>query len=238
MSLDVLDYDVRASFQPLGSTRQDMRSRPELIGCRIVGTTRLALRVKGLPTTGFSLRLADELAVSSVTSNEFGPLLFFRLNGQNNLIVNLPQEIRAGTEFTLNIQYEGDLRAQELDENWIANQYSYVDATELFGIAEPRYIYSNRSYWYPQALHTDYATATMNLSVPKGWNGVIVPAGQEQPQNLPSSHRNETQLLLRSYWNPDKLEIVRMEVYAPEHLPNLTQEFIERRLLGHKWTIN
>jgi len=29
-----------------------------------------------------------------------------------------------------------------------------------------------------------------------------------------------------------------MDVCAPEHLPNLTQEFIERRLLGHKWTTN
>jgi hypothetical protein len=187
ISLDVLDYDVKASFQPLGSTRQDMRSRPELIGCRIVGTTRLALRVKGLPTTGFSLRLADELAVSSVTSNEFGPLLFFRLNGQNNLIVNLPEEIRAGTEFTLTIQYEGDLRAQELDENWIANQYSYVDGMELFGIAEPRYIYSNRSYWYPQALNTDYATATMNLSVPEGWNVV---ASGNQIESTVSTEQN------------------------------------------------
>ncbi len=69
-------------------------------------------------------------------------------------------------------------------------------------------------------------------------NGVIIPAGQERPQKSPSSHRNETQLLLRSYWDPDKLEIVRMDVCAPEHLPNLTQEFIERRLLGHKWTTN
>ena len=32
--------------------------------------------------------------------------------------------------------------------------------------AEPRLLYSNRSYWYPQSPVTDYATAPMRLSVP------------------------------------------------------------------------
>ena len=184
LSLDILDYEVTASFEPLGFTQQRLRARREFVECRIVGTTRIAARVKGLPITSFSLRLADELAVRSVTSNEFGPLLFFRMNGQNNLVVNLPEEVAGGTEFTVTVTYEGDLAAQELDENWIGRQTVRLEDRErLFGIGEPRYIYSNRSYWYPQALVTDYATATLDLSVPPGWGVVAsgVPAGTNPP---------------------------------------------------------
>ena len=32
--------------------------------------------------------------------------------------------------------------------------------------AEPRLVYSNRSYWYPQAPVTDYATGVLRLTVP------------------------------------------------------------------------
>lgn len=183
LALDVLDYDVTASFEPLGFTQQRLRDPRELVGCRIAGTTRIAARVKGLPITSFSLRLADELAVRSVTSDEFGPLLFFRMNGQNNLVVNLPSEVPGGAEFTVTVRYEGDLAAQELDENWIGRQRVLLDLEPLFGLGEPRYVYSNRSYWYPQALVTDYATATIDLSVPAGWGVVAsgVPASTNPP---------------------------------------------------------
>ena len=183
VSLDILDYEVTASFEPLGYTQRRLTEARELIGCRIVGATRLAARVKGLPITSFSLRLADDLAVRSVTSNEFGPLLFFRMNGQNNLVINLPTEVPGGTEFTVTVTYEGDLAAQELDENWIGRQRVFVDVESLFGLGEPRYVYSNRSYWYPQALVTDYATATINLSVPPGWG--VVASGAPASTNPP-----------------------------------------------------
>ena len=183
LSLDILDYEIAAAFEPLGFTQQRPNAAREFIDCRIVGTTRLAARVKGLPITSFSLRLADELAVRSVTSNEFGPLLFFRMSGQNNLVINLPSEIPGGTEFTVTVTYDGDLGAQELDENWIGRQRVLLDLEPLFGLGEPRYVYSNRSYWYPQGLVTDYATATMNLSVPAGWG--IVASGTPAATNPP-----------------------------------------------------
>ena len=37
---------------------------------------------------------------------------------------------------------------------------------------EPRFLYSNRVYWYPQAAVTDYATATMRLTVPSEYQVV------------------------------------------------------------------
>ena len=183
VSLDVLDYEITASFEPLEFTQQRLRAARQFVDCRITGATRIAARVRGLPITSFSLRLADDLAVRSVTSNEYGPLLFFRMNGQNNLVVNLPEEIPGGTEFTVTVTYEGDLAAQELDENWIGRQRVLLELEPLFGLGEPRYVYSNRSYWYPQALVTDYATATMDLSVPAGWG--VVASGAPASTNPP-----------------------------------------------------
>ena len=189
VSLDVLDYDISASFEPLGISQASLQTFPELVGCRIVGTTRLAVRVKGLPIAAFSLRLADELEVTSVTSTELGPLLFFRMVGQNNLVVNLPAELPGGTEFTVTVSYAGDLPAQGLEENWIANRRFLFESEAGFGLGEPRYVYSNRSYWYPQALVSDYATATLDLTVPPGWG--IVASGNPLDTNPPVSRSLE-----------------------------------------------
>ena len=181
--VDVLDYDISVSFRPLGTSQQSLRAAPTLLGCQIVGTTRLAMRVKGLPITAFSLRLADELEVTSVTSAEFGPLLFFRLNGQNNIFISLPSEVPGGTEFTVSVRYAGDLPAQQLDEDWIASRFFVTEAAGLFGVSVPRYVYSSRSYWYPQSLFTDYATATLELTVPPGWG--IIASGSPLATNPP-----------------------------------------------------
>ena len=187
--LDVLDYAITASFEPLGTSQQSMRATPELLGCRIVGTTRLAMRVKGLPIGAFTLRLADELEVTSVTSSEFGPLLFFRVTGQNNLFVSLPSEVPGGTEFTVTVSYAGDLRARQLEETWIASRAFLFEAAGLFGVGEPRYVYSSRSYWYPQALVTDYATATLELTVPPGWG--VIASGSPLDTNPPVTRSTE-----------------------------------------------
>ena len=176
VSFDVLDYAINASFVPLGTSQQSLQARPELLGCRIVGTTRIAMRVKGRPIGSLTLRLADELEVTSVMSNELGPLLFFRLSGQDSVFVSLPSDVPGGTEFTVTVSYTGNLRAQQLEETWIGSRTFLFEATELFFAGEPRYVYSSRSYWYPQALQPDYATATLELTVPPEW-GVIASGG-------------------------------------------------------------
>jgi hypothetical protein len=45
--------------------------------------------------------------------------------------------------------------------------------------AEPSYLYSSRSFWYPQAVVTDYATARIRLSVPATYEAVG--SGQLEP---------------------------------------------------------
>ena len=42
-------------------------------------------------------------------------------------------------------------------------------------------------------------------------------------------------MLLRAYVEPVTLNMVRSDLVRPEQLPNLTPEFIKRRLLGRNW---
>lgn len=181
VSYDVLDYHVDATFTPRGVTQESIRSRRRLRGCFIEGTARLVVRVTGLNLSTLTLRLADALDVHSVVSNEFGPMLFLRMRGQNNVVVSLPWEAAIGTEFTVEVTYSGLLPAQELDENWIGRRRLVYEGESPFGFATPRYIYSNSSYWYPQAIVSDYATATMDLTVPHDY--AVVASGDPDEGN-------------------------------------------------------
>src|SRR4029079_14530281 len=44
---------------------------------------------------------------------------------------------------------------------------------------EPSFLYSNRNAWYPQATTTDYATATIKITLPVGYE--CVASGVLQP---------------------------------------------------------
>ena len=177
---DVRDYSITASFEPQGVRRASLSARPELVGCFIRGRTRLAVRITGPNVSALTLRLADELDIHSIVSDQLGPLLFFRVPERNNVVVSLPAgSPPVGTEFVLDIRYSGLLKAQELEENWLGRQQIFVDNISPFGISAPRYIYSNNSYWYPQASVSDYATATMDLSVPADYAIVASGAPEE-----------------------------------------------------------
>ena len=169
---DVLDYHIESSFEPAGTAQESLRDRPYLIGCWIEGRARLSIKVTAFFLTTFTLRLADELQVHSVTTPQFGSLLHFRLIGQDSVIVSFPEAVPIGTELTLVLTYSGLLRAQELEEAWIGVVRPAFGDVTRFGIQEPRYVYSNRSYWYPQSTVTDYATATLQLTVPADFNVV------------------------------------------------------------------
>ncbi len=185
VAYDVLDYQIAASFEPAGVERQSMRARPRLRGCFITGRTRLAVRVTGSNLASLTLRLAADLEVHSVVSNELGPLLFFRMRGRDNLVVSLPSRVPPiGAEFTLEIEYSGLLEAQELEENWLGRRgfgLDAVGATTPFGFAARRYIYSSATHWYPRASTSDYATATMDLTVPADY--AVVASGEPAETN-------------------------------------------------------
>src|SRR5687767_10686420 len=149
---DVLDYEIDASYYP---DRQWMEGR-----------TRMRLRAKSHTIGVLTLRFADSLNVSSVMSEEFGRLLFLRVRNQNSVLVNLPTPVARDFPLTLTIAYSGRLERQRVqDESIAADQRSQPDDLP-FVPAEPKWLFSNRNYWYPQNQVTDYATAKVQITVP------------------------------------------------------------------------
>jgi hypothetical protein len=162
---DVLNYDVEAAFAP------DREF--------IEGQTTLDVRVRDTAISNFTLRLAETLVVRSIVSPQLGRLMHFRVLGQNSVFVTLPVMVYKGQRFSLMVNYSGRLAPQTFDREAIeAGQEPPSDL--LLIQPEPRFIYSNRGYWYPQSPVTDFATARMSISVPEQYgcagSGVLTDA--------------------------------------------------------------
>jgi hypothetical protein len=164
---DVLAYDLDVTITPERDTIQ--------------GNVRIKVKIRAAATTTLHLRLDEDLAVSGVYSPDFGRLLFLRVVNQNTLIVSLPRAVPHGSEFWLNILYSGPLPSQELDREAIDVRQDVTDSVSV--PPEPRYLYSNRGYWYPQSTVTDYATAVMSISVPEPFDVIATgePSGPPGP---------------------------------------------------------
>ena len=153
---DVLDYSVDATYTPL---REWMEGR-----------ATMTVRVRSYVLSTFTVKLAESLVVRSVVGDRAGRLLALRVRGQNNLLVSLPTPLSQGELITLTITYAGRLQSLPPDRE-VALAGEPQDAGVLFPDApvltpEPRWVFTNRTDWYPQAPVTDYATATMRLTVP------------------------------------------------------------------------
>jgi Peptidase family M1 domain len=147
---DILDYDI------------DVASTPDRMW--IDGRVRMRLKVRSASLGALTLRLADPLVVQSIVSNEYGRLFGIRVKNQNTLVVNLPTAAQRGTEITLSIAYAGRLEPQTPERETLALDQIVQDEGVIS--AEPSFLYSSRSYWYPQAPVTDYATARIRITVP------------------------------------------------------------------------
>jgi hypothetical protein len=153
----------------------------------VAGRGSLHVRIKAFGVTSLTVKLAPALTVSSVTSPEFGRLLALRIVGQSNVIVSLPRQLNRAEDLTLEIAYSGRLEPQGLDREAIAVQGTTQAAqqglqdpapsqtTIPIVLPEPRFMYSNRVAWYPQAPVSDYATASLRLTVPSEYQ--IVASG-------------------------------------------------------------
>jgi hypothetical protein len=159
---DVLDYDIGVTALP---ERQ-----------WIEGRTVMRLRVRTPGLTQLTIRLADSLVVRSVTSPRLGRLFSLRVMHQNSVLVNLPSPQAAGTELTVAFEYAGRLEAQAPDRETQLGGQREPSTSEMEGVfiqaPEPSYLYSNRSYWYPQGMVSDYATATIAITVPSSFTCV------------------------------------------------------------------
>jgi hypothetical protein len=155
---DVLDYDIQVAATP---ERQ-----------WIEGVAKMRLRVRAPSLGQITIRLADSLTVRSIVSSQFGRLFSLRVANQNAVLVNLPATVLQDSELTLVISYGGRLEPQPADRETLLagagqdrGSAPFVD-DPMFPRAEASYLYSNQSYWYPQSPFTDYATATIQISVP------------------------------------------------------------------------
>jgi hypothetical protein len=165
---DILEYQLDAAIVPEREIVQ--------------GTARLKLKVRAAAVTTINLRLAEQLTVAAVSSPDFGRLLHLRVVNQNSLLVSLPGSVPNGSEFWLAIQYGGRMPPQELDREAIHVAQDPVRDPIVLP-PEPRFIYSNRSYWYPQSVVSDYATVKMKITVPAEYDVI----GTGQPVGEPAS---------------------------------------------------
>jgi hypothetical protein len=153
---DVLDYNVETAFSP--------------DRLWFDGRTQLRLRIRTSYAAQLNLKLADSLNVHAVYSDRFGYLFHLRAKGQNLVLVNLPSGLLRDAEMTLTIAYRGRLQPQSPEREALMPGQT-GDRRPPLGESipvrlDPTYLYSGRSYWYAQAPASDYATATMKISLP------------------------------------------------------------------------
>jgi len=129
-----------------------------------------------------TLRLAESLVVRSVAARGHGRLMHLRVIGQNNVIVTLPSPAEPGEIIELDVRYGGRLPSQTLDRE-AAALAAPQDMDPIVIPPEPRWIYSNRSYWYPQSPVGDFATARVRVTVPEPLDVIAtgVQAGPPEP---------------------------------------------------------
>ena len=114
-----------------------------------------------------TLRLAESLTVRNVVADEYGRLLHLRVIGQNSVLVNLPATVQRNGTIRLAITYGGRLEPQQIErESIVLDAQGTTQQEEVYIPIEPQFIYSNRSYWYPQNMVTDYAISRLRVSVP------------------------------------------------------------------------
>ena len=166
---DVLAYDIDVSASP---ERQWLDGR-----------TQIRLKVRSAVLGTLTFRLADSLVVQSIVSYQYGRLFGIRVKNQNTLVVNLPQPLVRNNELSLTITYAGRLESQTPDREALSlldpDPQGRSDEQPLMMAAEPSYLYSSRSFWYPQAPVTDYATARIRISVPPAID--CVASGELEP---------------------------------------------------------
>ena len=134
--VDVLDNDITARFDP---------ERLEVLATH---TMRLKLLS---PTSTLRLRLHDDFRVASVTSQEGGSLLFFRVRDQGNLVVSLGPARPAGGALHADDTLLGPPRPRPGRPGARAGRGARPawPPDDTF-VDRPPLVYSNRTAWYPR----------------------------------------------------------------------------------------
>jgi hypothetical protein len=157
---DILHYDIDAAYAP---EREWLEGR-----------ARVRVRIKAYALAALTFKLNEQLTVKSVNSDQLGRLLFLRVRNQNAVVVNLPSTVPRDLELTLDVAYGGLIRTQAIDQESVAGQEGGRVQDDLpYMPPEPNWLFSNRSYWYPQGGVSDYATSTVRISLPPAYAAVV-----------------------------------------------------------------
>jgi Peptidase family M1 domain len=188
---ELVDYDI---------LRQDVEVAFSPDRMWVDGTATLEVRVRAFALATLTLRLAEPLIVRSVVAGEYGRLLHLRVIGQNSVLVNLPATVPRNGVIRLSIVYGGRLEPQQIErESIVLDRQANTQQEELYIPVEPQYVYSNRSYWYPQNTVTDYAISRLRVTVPAEFD--VVASGVESgppapaPGPVPSGQRARRQFV-------------------------------------------
>ena len=209
---DVIDYNIDLAVSP-GRQWLD-------------GIASVLIRVRAPTLTTVSLRLADSLVVRSITSDRFGRLFGFRVTHQNVVVINLPATLTRDMLTTLTVVYSGRLEPQAQDGGEavaVAQDPGFEATLEI--AAEPSFLYSNRVAWYPQATTTDYATATIKISVPASYDCVASGVLQTGWPQLAGSKADQSERKLYSFSAEQPLRYLAFIVSKLVHVDALTVVF-------------
>jgi hypothetical protein len=158
-SADILAHDLEVRFDP---ERFAVSGQDSLTVDMLQGSASLRLR------------LDDALRVLSVTSPEGGNHIFFRVRGQNSIVVSLgPYSGRLG-EVHLVVRYAGILdpapvEDETLQTSTVSERRGLAD-DELF--IERVVLYTNKNAWYPRNSSDDHARYRARFDVPAGYTVV------------------------------------------------------------------
>jgi len=170
---DVIGYDIDVALAPDRNF--------------INGHARIRLKTRAPVVNQITLRLANSLFVQSVISDEFGRLFSLKAATQNAVLVNLPASVLRDTEMTLRVIYSGRIAPQSPDRETLDVEQQSTFEDDVFPRAEPSQLYSSRTYWYPQSTVSDYATATIRITLPAVFacvaTGELIP---DSPTLLPA----------------------------------------------------
>jgi hypothetical protein len=156
--IDVLEHDLMVRFEP---------ERFELSAVH-----RMRVRLVA-PAATLRLRLDEDLRVSSVRSGEGTNLLFFRVRGQNTLVVSLGPLGSREAPFTIVTQYAGRHDPAPVDDELLQlGRATGQDALEDVFVDPAPVVYANRTAWYPHPPNEDFAVARLGFDTPAGWMAV------------------------------------------------------------------
>jgi hypothetical protein len=152
--VDVLHHDLNVRLDPAAGT--------------IVGEDILHLRLVAA-VSSIRLRLNNELRVESITSEEGGEHLFFRVRGQDSVMVSMGPLAGLLGDTRLRVRYAGPYRPSPIEREAMQLRPPQEGEVEDDLVVEPVTVLTNHSPWYPQAGTDDYATARIHLDVPQGF---------------------------------------------------------------------